>query len=163
MGWWSSTQMKSGGGKEGRKKRGKQSGRREEERRGREGQKGKLVHAMIMVMNHKSHNIAGKTKNQHSQTKEKINNNPSHKKSTKCCRFPRCVQSIQITMVATQSATGYGLGDDKTAPVPTEMEPWGRRRPGSIQALTTCQMASLHPVGGPFRLSTYEGTDNSHS
>lgn len=40
----------------------------QEERRG-EGQKGKLVHAMIMVMNHKSHNIA--EENQNGKTKEK--------------------------------------------------------------------------------------------
>lgn len=84
--------MKSGGGNRGgNKKRGKQSGRRGEGRGGereREGQKGKLVHAMIMVMNHKSHNIAEENKNQHSQTKREINNNPSHKKSTKCCCFP---------------------------------------------------------------------------
>lgn len=65
--------MKSGGGKRGGKKEeNKVAGEeRRGERRGREEQKGKLVHAMIMVMNHKSHNIAEENKKQHSQTKKK--------------------------------------------------------------------------------------------
>lgn len=63
---------------------GKRGGREEENKVAggegeRGGQKGELVHAMIMVMNHKSHNIAENKINQNSQTKGKINNNPSHK------------------------------------------------------------------------------------
>lgn len=126
--------------------------------RGREGQKGKLVHAMIMVMNHKSHNIAEENKNQHSQTKREINNNPSHKKH-KMLLFPRCVQSIHITM----AATGYGTGDDKTAPAPTQMDWRVRRRPASIQALAAVKACPLHPEAGPFRLDRSERTDNHHS
>lgn len=115
--------MKSGGGKRGGREEENKVAGGERERGG--GQKGELVHAMIMVMNHKSHNIAENKLNQNSQTKGKINNNPSHKEH-EMLPFPRCIQSIQITMAATRSAPGYGTGDDKTAPAPTEMDPWVR-------------------------------------
>lgn len=114
--------MKSGGGKRGkREEENKEAGEEGE----REGQKGELVHAMIMVMNHKSHNIAENKTNQNSQTKGKINNNPSHREH-EMLPFPQCIQSLRITMAATHSAPGYGTGDDKTAAAPTEMDSWVR-------------------------------------
>lgn len=59
--------MKSGGGKRGRREEENKVAGGEGER---EGQKGELVHAMIMVMNHKSHNIAENKINQIAKLKE---------------------------------------------------------------------------------------------